>query len=230
MRPAGFHDLTTRRVVAVVEGRTADVVQATLEQVNLGESVRVVSMDMARAYRAAGQLVCPQALIPVETFHVIKRSQEAVAAVWRRLARGLGRDAPLRRDGRLVLRNREDLDHAAWARLRPLLRQYPALRRAWLLKEDFRRWYRTATPRSARLELRAWERAVADWGLPDLVAVGGMFREWREEILTYFTTRVTQGSVEGRNRCAKLVQRQGYGYRNLANFTVRLQLLSGPSP
>lgn len=111
-----------------------------------------------------------------------------------------------------------------------VLRRAPDLRRAWLLKEDFRRWYRTATAASARLELRAWEGFVADCGIPEVVAVLGMVRGWREEILAVFRTRVTQGPVEGRNCQIKLINRQAYGYRNITNFTARIVLASLPSP
>jgi transposase len=57
-----------------------------------------------------------------------------------------------------------------------------------------------------------------------------MFREWREEILTYCTTRVTQGPVEARNLTAKRIQRRGCGYRNLDNFKVRMLLIRCHSP
>jgi transposase len=226
----GVHDLTTGRVLDVIEGRTATVVQAALEGLVEPDMVAVVSMDMARAYRAAVQMVCPHAQITIDKFHVIKRVQEAVKAVWRQVGQGKERDDPVRRDGRLVVRNREDLTMAEWARLQPLLWAYPTLRQAWGLKEDFRRWYRTATATTARLELRAWERHVAATAIPALTALAGMFREWREEILSYFTTRVTNGPVEARNLTAKRIQRRGCGYRNLVNYKVRLLLIRAPSP
>jgi transposase len=223
----GLHDLTTHRLLDVVEGRTSADVQPALERLPRPEQIQVVSIDMARAYRAAVQLVLPAAAVTVDKFHVVKRVQEALAAVWRRLVTGRGRSDPLRQYGRLVLRNREALDSTDWARLTPLLRQYPDLRRAWLLKEDFRRWYRTATATAARLELRAWLGMVTDGArLPEFQALRGMFTEWREEILNYFTYRVTQGVVEGNNNRAKVIQRQAYGYRNFRNYRLRLLLAS----
>jgi transposase len=221
----GLHDLDTHRLIDVVEGRTSADVQPALERLPTLEQIRVVSIDMARAYRAAVQLVLPAAVITVDKFHVVKRIHEALAAVWRRLVKGKGRTDPLRQDGRLVLRNREELTEAAWARLTPLLHRYPSLRHAWLLKEDLRRWYHTATAMTARLELRAWEGMVsAAVRLPEFQALRGMLTEWREEILSYFATRVTQGVVEGNNNRAKVIQRQGYGYRNFHNYRLRLLL------
>ena len=113
----GFHDLEHGRVLEVVEGRPAAVTGAALERLVEPDTLAVVSMDMAHAYRAAVQLVCPTARITVNKFHVIKRVQEAVRAAWRRLVRGRRRDDPLHQDGRLVRRTREALTAAEAARL-----------------------------------------------------------------------------------------------------------------
>jgi len=171
--------------------------------------------------------VLPHAAIVADKFHVIARITEAVRDVWRRLLRGKRRDDPLRRTGRGVLRGREHLSLEEEATLRGVLRSYPALRRAWLLKEDFRRWYRAASAATARLELRAWRRMIVDLpDLPEMPALEGMLNRWQEEILNYFTFRVTQGPVEGHNHRAKVIQRRAYGYRSFPNYRRRL-LLAG---
>jgi transposase len=222
----GLHDLTRRRLFEVVEGRNSAVLQAALEQLPTPEAIEVVSMDMAGAFRAAVEAVLPRAVIVADKFHVIARVTDAVHDVWKRLARGQGRDDPLRHEGRLVLRGRENLLAQEEAQLQAVLRQYPTLRRAWLLQEDFRRWYRRATAATARLEWGAWRRMIADLSdLPEMQALEGMFRRWQEEILNYFTFRVTQGGVEGRNNRAKVIERRAYGYRTFANVRRRLLLV-----
>ena len=223
----GLHDLTRRRLFEVVEGRTSAVLQAALEKLPTPETIRVVSMDMSGAFRAAVQEVLPHAAIVADKFHVIARITEAVRDVWRRLLRGKGRDDPLRRVGRWVLRGQEHLSTDEEATLRGVLRPYPALRRAWLLKEDVRRWYRAASAATARLELQAWRRMIVDLpDLPEMQALEGMLTRWQEEILNYFTFRVTQGPVEGQNHRAKVIQRRAYGYRSFTNYRRRL-LLAG---
>jgi len=223
----GLHDVTRRRLFEVVEGRTSAVLQAALEKLPTPETIKVVSMDMSGAFRAAVEAVLPHAAIVADKFHVIARITEAVRDVWRRLLRGKRRDDPLRRTGRGVLRGREHLSLEEEATLRGVLRSYPALRRAWLLKEDFRRWYRAASAATARLELRAWRRMIVDLpDLPEMPALEGMLNRWQEEILNYFTFRVTQGPVEGHNHRAKVIQRRAYGYRSFPNYRRRL-LLAG---
>jgi len=223
----GLHDLTRRRLFEVVEGRTSAVLQAALEKLPSPEAITVVSIDMSGPFRAAVQVVLPNAAIVADKYHVVARITEAVRAVWRRLLRGKGRHDPLRSVGRWVLRGREHLSPEEETTLRVVLRPYPALRRAWLLKEDFRRWYRTASAGTARLELSAWRRMIAELpDLPEIQALDGMLTLWQEEILNYFTFRVTQGPVEGQNNRAKVIQRRAYGYRTFTNYRRRL-LLAG---
>jgi transposase len=223
----GLHDLTRHRLLDVVEGRTSAVVQTALEKLPTPETIQVVSMDMSGPFRAAVQAVLPDAAIVADKYHVVARITQAVHDVWRRLLRGKGRADPLRHTGRGVLRGREHLTPEEEATLRVVLRPYPTLRRAWLLKEDFRRWYRAASAASARLELGAWRRMIADLSdLPEIRALAGMLKLWQEEILNYFTYRVTQGPVEGQNNRAKVIQRRAYGYRNFTNYRRRL-LLAG---
>lgn len=219
----GFHDLERHKTLEVIEGRTQAAVQPALEALNAQETIRVVSMDMALAYRAAVQEVLPEAAIVADRFHVIKRVGEALRDLHRRLAQGKGRNDPLRQARPLLLRPRETLGVAQRATLDAALRPFPSLRQAYRLKEDLRRWDRQATPKDARLELLAWRRMVADLlDAPEFVAVDKTFSDWQEEILNYFTHRVTQGIVEGKNNRAKVLERQAYGYRNFANLRRRL--------
>lgn len=227
----GFHDLERHTTVEVVAGRTQAAVQPVLEALNAQETIAVVSMDMAKAYRAAVQEVVPEAAIVVDKFHVVKRAGEAVRDVYRRLVRGTERDDPVRKAARLLLSPREHLSFLQRSTLDAALRPFPSLRKAYLLKEDLRRWYRQATPKDARLELLAWRRMVADLpDAPEFAALNKTFVAWQEEILAYFTHRVTQGMVEGKNNRAKVIERQAYGYRNFPNLRRRILSQSAHPP
>jgi len=46
--------------------------------------------------------------------------------------------------------------------------------------------------------------------------------KWREEILNYFKTGLTNARVEGYNNVAKLVKKRAYGYRSFKNYRLRL--------
>ncbi|MBC6481620.1 MAG: transposase [Hormoscilla sp. GM7CHS1pb] len=44
---------------------------------------------------------------------------------------------------------------------------------------------------------------------------------WFGEIVGYFESGTTQGTVEGINNRLKLIKRKGYGFRNFENFRLR---------
>lgn len=82
----------------------------------------------------------------------------------------------------------ERLSPALRLTLDAALRPSPALRHAYLLHDDLRRWYRRSTPKEARLDLLTWRRMVADLpDAPEFSAVDMLLAAWQEEILTYFT-------------------------------------------
>ena len=45
---------------------------------------------------------------------------------------------------------------------------------------------------------------------------------WKNEVLAYFDTGITNGRTEGFNLKAKLVKRRAFGYRSFRNYRLRL--------
>jgi transposase len=221
-----FCDVGQRCRLEVVDGRDGDSVRPYLESLSDPEGVQAVAMDMSEAYRSAVQLCLPKADIVADKMHVIGLVNRALDRVRLRVQRARGEEnrGPVYEGRHLLLRNREDLDEEDRGKLKKLLRDHPQLRRAWQLKEDFRRWYREADGRGARLELRAWEREVEAAGPSEYRALLVTFGRWREEILNYFRHGITNGYVEGSNNRTKAIQRQAYGYRNNDNLRLRILL------
>ena len=46
--------------------------------------------------------------------------------------------------------------------------------------------------------------------------------KWKDEILNYFKTGLTNAMTEGFNNKAKLVKRRAYGYKSFKNYRLRL--------
>ena len=44
----------------------------------------------------------------------------------------------------------------------------------------------------------------------------------RQEIITSFHTRLTNGAIEGTNNKIKVIKRTAYGYRNFFHFRIRI--------
>jgi len=96
--------------------------------------------------------------------------------------------------------------------------KYPALREVYLAKEALHALYRTrGVPRASRALDRLLERCDAS-DLPEPATLARTLRHWRNEVLAYFDTGIT----EGFNLKAKLVKRRAFGYRSFRNYRLRL--------
>lgn len=98
---------------------------------------------------------------------------------------------------------------------------------AWLLKEELRTCYATATRTTAAQELDAWIAKVQRQGPEQLRKTLSAFKNWRDEILAFFQflpTRLSNGFVEGKNNRTKALVRQAYGYRNRCHLRLRILL------
>lgn len=227
-----FCDLEERRVLDVVEGRDGESVRPYLEGLRKPDRVAVAVMDMSEGYRQVVQLCLPRATIVVDRFHAVRRVGQALDRVRLRLQRGRGDE----RKGRLyrlryaLLKMPDEWTEGERLGLEELFEQFPELKRAWELKEEFRAWYDSPDRATAEKELLAWEQAIKEKGPAEyqaLFAEGSMLGSWREELLNYFDHSFTNGYTEGKNNRTKQLQRQAYGYRNRDNLRLRILLPAG---
>ena len=127
----------------------------------------------------------------------------------------------------LFLRAKEELTQEQAQERTRIGEQLPVLEMAWLLKEELRTWYATATIATAAKVLDAWIEKVQRQGPDPLRKTLSAFKNWRHEILAFFQflpTRLSNGFVEGKNNRTKALMRQGYGYRNRQHLRLRILL------
>lgn len=217
-------DLEHKQIVGVVSGHRQAEVQQFLEGLSAPEQVVAVVMDMHEPYRQAVQLCLPGAKVVVDKFHVLAHVHRALDQVRTSLQAPRGKKGELFRARYLLLTAAERLGPEQRVRLQGLLARYPALARAWALKEGFRQWYASPDRATATAGLEAWEAGVRAHGPVPFQRLFPMLRDWREDILNYFEHRYTNGFVEGKNNRIKVIKRVAYGYRNAQNFRQRILL------
>ena len=219
-------DLERHRVVEMVAGRTTQSLRGYLEGLRDPEAVVGVVMDLCEAYRQAVEECLPYAKIVADKFHVLRWVGEALIQVQRRLvSKAKGETQQwLRNCRKLLFRNWERLTPRERKELGKVWQQWPELKVGWRLRWEMGRWYRQSDPPGARLELQAWEKSIREEGPPEFRRLLGTLDSWREEILNYFTLRLTNGFVEGKNNRVKAIQRAAYGYRNRSNLRRRILL------
>jgi transposase len=220
-------NLEARQVLEVSAGRKQEEVVALLERLSDPDAVKAVSMDMSASYRPAVQLCLPKARIVVDHFHVIQHVMKGFKKVLQSWAHKKEGKPLLEGKQSLFLRAQEDLTEEQAQERTRIGEQLPFLEMAWLIKEELRAWYATATLTTAAKKLDTWIEKVQLQGPDALRKTLSAFKNWRQEILAFFQflpTRISNGFVEGKNNRTKALMRQGYGYRNRQHLRLRILL------
>jgi len=217
-------NLVDGEVMEVVEGQEQQKVEEYLDKLHEPERVKGVAMDMHEPFRQAVQMCLPQAKVVADKFHLIRHINGAVDKVRSRLQGGSrkGKRRDLFKSRYTLLKGAERLADWERGKLNQLFCRYPELRRAWVLKESFRAWYRETDRDRAEERLGLLEERIAGGSLPEFKELLHTLTNWREEILNYFDYRITNGFVEGKNNRIKTIKRMAYGYRNMGNFRLRI--------
>jgi transposase len=226
----GLVDLDSGRLWDLVEGRSKKVVTDRLAALGVDvASIEDVVIDPFAGYKAAVRHQAPLARRTADKFHIVKLAGQAVTDVRCRRQQELtghrGRhDDPFYRARRDLLRARERLSEHGWDRLQAAFRAdpYDELECAWTLKEALRDLYTATSRADAERDLHAWHDLAARYDVPETNRLGTTLRAWEHEILNYFDSRLSNGPTEGRNLIIKQVKRQGFGYRNFANYRLRV--------
>ena len=58
--------------------------------------------------------------------------------------------------------------------------------------------------------------------LKPLQRLKNTLKKWAEEILRYFSTRITNARTEAFNNNSKLVQKRAYGFKSFANYRLKV--------
>jgi transposase len=108
-----------------------------------------------------------------------------------------------------------------WA-LKTYLARYPELAELYYWKEQLHKFYRTRGYHNASRSLKNMIDRMSFSAVKQVRTLRKTLIKWKEEILNYFLTGLTNGRTEGFNNKAKLVKRMAYGYKSFENYRLRL--------
>jgi transposase len=243
-------DVGSGQILDVFEGRDAKDLRAWMATMpgSWLAQIQVVSVDPHEGYRSAVTNPDPLTARPsplasttivVDPFHVVRLANAAVTKCRQRVQqetlehRGWKGD-PLYDIRKLLLLGAERVDEAGWDRLRAALRAGDPddhVTDCWVAKEKVRSVYSTDDPHLAAERLDdaiAW--CTEPEAGPELRRLAKTLRRWRTEIIAHHHTGASNGPVEAANLLIKQVKRSGRGFRNLANYRLRILLAGGANP
>ncbi len=200
------------------------------------ERIDYGALDMSRAYAAVYSVALPQASQVVDPFHVVSLANRSLDAVRRRVQRDqLGRrgrrDDPLYRVRRVLLMGEEKLCEHAAQRLHSLLElgdPEGEVAISYRVKERLRDFYATRDAQEARTMLQELLKHCVSRAMPPEIQKLGRTIEARfDKICNFHVARVSNGPTEALNNLIKRVKRVGFGFRNFANYRIRVLLYAG---
>jgi transposase len=216
------YDITgqTKRLLAVAEERIDESLRACLDSLGtkMCGQVQFVCSDMWRPYLSVIGERLTQAVHVLDRFHIMQQFGKALDDIRAEEHKELKRDGyepVLTKTRWCLLKRPENLTEQQTVRLKELLKYNLRSVRAYLLREDFQRFWTYASATWAGKFLDEWTMRVMRSRLGPMQKVARTIRNHRKLILNWFRAKgeVSAAAVEGLNNKVKLVTRKSYGFR-----------------
>ena len=209
-----------RRLLAVAEERTEASLRSCLE--GLGEptckQVQFVCSDMWKPYLKVIGEKLGDAIHVLDRFHIMQKFSKAIDEIRAEESKRLERDGyepVLKRSRWCFLKRPENRTDKETVKLSEILRYNLRTVRAFLLSQEFQRFWEYTSAAWAGKFLDEWTSRVMRSRLEPMKKVARTLRSHRELILNWFRAHgeLSSGAVEGLNNKVKLVTRKSYGFR-----------------
>ncbi len=210
-------DYNHKRVREIVLGRSKIELYKGLQDIPGRENVKNVVLDMSDTYKSFTREFFPNAILIADKFHVLRLLTPSINRRRKEIT-GDVRKNPVRK---LLLRSGKRLEHFERRALYAWLHQHPELNEIYHAKETLYGFYRIKGYSKARKALTRLTDRLALSNLPEIKTFRRTLMKWREEILNYFKTGITNARTEGFNNVAKLVQKRAYGVKSFEMYRLR---------
>ena len=212
-------DMVNKRVRELAQGKAIGEVIPQLEHIPGRENVKEVVCDLADTYRTLAKNFFPNAEVIADKFHVLRLLTHHIMRKRREIT---GTNAT-KKARRLLLMSSKKLDYFDRKAIWDYLKNYPELAELYHWKERLHGFYRIHGFERASIAFDHMTNDMATTAkTAEIKRLRNTLIKWRQEILNYFKTRLTNARTEGFNNVAKLVQKRAYGYKNFRNYRLRL--------
>jgi len=197
--------------------------------------LRFVCSDLWKPYLKVIAEETSQAVHVLDRFHVMSHFSKALDEVRAGEARRMkqaGYEPVLKHSRWCLLKRPENLSGKQTVKLSELLQYNLQSVRAYLLKEDFQRFWEYQSPSWAQRFLDEWCSRTMRSQLEPLKKVARMLRTHRALLANWFRAKgkISAGIVEGFNNKAKLTTKKAYGFRTYEAIEVALYHQLGALP
>ena len=234
------HGCLHARLLDAVQGRSGKAYADWLTDagVEVKMTVEHAALDPFRGYANAIRDELPDATAVLDAFHVVKLAGNVVDEVRRRvqqrtLHRRGHKDDPLYKIRRTLLTGEEHLTDRQRARLaKHLSAGDPTgeVELAWRIYQSVRGIYSASSPAAGKAAAEKFLETLHTCPVGEVARLGRTLRQWRVQILAYFTTGgVNNGGTEAINLLIEKTRRLAHGFRNFEHYRLRILLAADGS-
>ena len=226
-----------KRLLWIGKDRTKKTLSGFFEEFGPDRSALLlfVCTDMWKPYLQVVAEKAAQALNILDRFHIMSHMNKAIDKVRATEARTLkaeGKEPILTGSRWCLLKRPENRTEKQTAKLKELLAINLKTIRAYLLKEDFQRFWGYKSPAWAGKFLDDWCKRTMRSRIKPMKKVAKMLRSHHDLLLNWFLAKeqVALGAVEGLNNKAKVTTKKAYGFKSFEVVKLALYHTLGNLP
>ena len=231
-------DVKNGQLLDIVPGRKGEEAKNwfKLKDDNWKNNIKYATLDLSSPYRAVFNEELPHAIKVADPFHVIKLSNMKMDECRRRVQNEIvghrGRkDDPLYRCRKLLQMANERVNKDGKVKLRGLLEAGDPngeVVTAWQAKEAVRELYSHADGATASQWIDELSDSMLYENNPiEVKSLARTLVRWKDEIIAWHKSHVTNASAEGMNNLIKRVKRVAFGFTSFKNYRIRSLLYAG---
>lgn len=233
-------DKDSRRLLWVGKKRTMKTLRSFFTDMwhidrTFRKGIKVICSDMWKPYLRVIKEKTPNAINILDTFHIMKKLNDAVDQVRRDEVKRLkkeGKEPILTKTRWCFLKRRFNLTRSQKRKLKELVDMNVTMMKAYILKELFHKFWAYKSPTWAGKFLDNWCELARESKLDPMIKAAKMLQSHRELILNYFRAKkeYNSGIVEGLNRRVNLTVRKSFGFKSFEIMKIALYHQLGKLP
>jgi transposase len=226
------YDLDRSCVVWIGRGKGRDTID-TFFKTKLSayqkQQIKWASCDMSRAYMGAINDHCPNVTLVLDRFHIVKALNAAVDEVRKEQWRLASPDQRKALKGLrwLLFRHSSNRTKRDTRILNLLRKGNRRIHRAWVLKDEFEKFWDYKAPWAAERFLKGWMTTALKSRLEPIIKFVKTLKRHYDHILPFIKSHLTNAVAEGLNRIIKIVKNRASGFRTLEAFSDMIYLTVG---
>jgi len=223
-----FGDLAKSRVIFVADEREAETIKQLYDFIeNKGvnpQQIKEFCSDMWPAYIAGIETNFPEAAITFDRFHLMAKMNKALDKV--RIEEVKER-SELKNTKYIWLKNKQNLTDKQHTRFNTLKDLNLKTVRAYQIKVTLQELWECKNREEAELFLKKWYFWATHSRLEPIKEFAQTVKNHWHGILNFFTSKVTNGIIEGLNSKIKTAMKRAYGFKSLVYLRTIIYLVAG---